>query len=67
MDVTRSAIVKKNYNRMEKEEAISLAKKLGGKLCSLRYCANHMECTFGFGVYKNDELIGWKSEDYFWA
>ena len=66
MNVTRTAIVNINRTRLNLDDAIKLAKEVNGKICSLRYCANHMECSYGFGVYVGDELLNYKSDEYFW-
>lgn len=68
MEVTRTAIVYSDYkNRFkEKNDAIKFAKELNGKLCSLRYIGKYMECTFGFGVYIDDTLIGAPENEYKW-
>ena len=66
MDVTRTAIVHSDFigRFKDKEQAIELAQVYGAKICSLRYIANNLECTFGFGVYHDDEL--WGCDDYTW-
>lgn len=66
MEVTRTAVVHAPYKGRFTDRRIAelCAEKMNAKLCSLRYTNIGIECTFGFGVYVGNELLG--CDDYTW-
>ena len=49
-----------------KEVAEVYADKEGLDVCYLRWCANNLECSFGWGIRDGDKILGLDEKDYRW-
>lgn len=69
MYITRTAIIHAPFKGRFTDRRIAelCAEKLNAKLCSLRYTNTGIECSFGYGVYCDDELFGINPDEYIWV
>lgn len=69
MEITRTAIVHAPFKGRftDRQLASDCAERLNAKLCSLRYSNVGIECSFGYGIYKDDELLGIHPDEYNWV
>lgn len=64
----RTCIVSRSYSLRftDKNDAETYAKCHGYIPCHLLLQNRGLQCTFGYGVYKDDELIGYHRGDEKW-
>lgn len=60
----KTIIINQIKGRKDLKEIETLNQTINGAIVYLLYINNHIQASAGYGIVKNNKLIGYKPEDY---